>query len=155
MTALPPHEAGASDPGAGPSLAEPAQDPQRPAERAESTADAFGQLRRLLLGDEPQQLAALSRRVHGLKTEVDAAGVSRVLPEAIRLRGAQDNSLAPALLPVVERAIGESVGRNPRVLTDAIFPLLGPVIRRSVAVAFARWIEQTRYALEHAFSLRG
>ncbi len=49
-------------------------------------------------------------------------------------RGA-GRQLVRALAPTVESALGESVRRNPRPIATAIFPVLGPSIRKAIAEA--------------------
>ena len=63
--------------------------------------------------------------------------LAELLPEAIALRAGRDRQLARALAPTVESAIGESVRRNPREIATAIFPVLGPAIRKAIAETLA------------------
>ena len=110
----------------------------------------FAELRELLLGGERQQLDELRRRLDamGLTTEE----LADVLPEAIALRSGRDRQLARALAPTVENAISESVRRNPRELATAIFPVLGPAIRKAIAETLAGLVESINRAIEHSFS---
>jgi len=55
----------------------------------------------------------------------------------------------------VERAISESVRRNPRDLATAIFPVLGPAIRTAIAEAMAGLVQSVNRAVEHSLSPRG
>ncbi|HEX7024466.1 MAG TPA: OmpA family protein, partial [Gemmatimonadales bacterium] len=55
----------------------------------------------------------------------------------------------------VENAIGESVRRNPRQIATAIFPVLGPAIRKAIAEAMAGLVNSINRAVEHSLSLRG
>ena len=127
-----------------------------PNERApweQAEAPDLAELRELILGPERRRLAELERRL-------DAAGLSRenlaeLLPEAIALRTGRDRQLARALAPTVENAIGESVRRNPRPIATAIFPVLGPAIRKAIAEALAGLAASINRALEHSFSPRG
>lgn len=125
-----------------------------PAQSDEDSGE-LGALRKLLLSPEQRQIAELNKRLADLNRSISAQDVSEVLPDAIELRGAEDTRLPPVLQPAVERAIDTSVRNNPRVLTDALFPILGPMIRRTVAVAIEGLFERTRLALEQAFSMRG
>src|SRR4051812_18989382 len=110
-----------------------ATDPEPGDRHLESQGEGLLLLQELVLGKEQRQLAQLVKQVEKLESDTSAAGVSRVLPMAFELRGQHDQSLVPALLPAVERAIEESARANPRVLTDAIFPILGPIVRKSIA----------------------
>jgi OOP family OmpA-OmpF porin len=118
----------------------------------ESTQE-LAELRELLLGPERQRLRDLERRL-------DAAGISgeelaELLPEAIALRTRQDRQLARALAPTVEGAISESVRRNPREIATAIFPVLGPAIRKAIAETLAGLVASINRTIEHSLSPRG
>ena len=126
-------------------------DERAPWEQAE--APDLAELRELILGPE-------RRRLHELERRLDAAGLTReelaeLLPEAIALRTGRDRQLARALAPTVENAIGESVRRNPRPIATAIFPVLGPAIRKAIAEALAGLAASINRALEHSLSPRG
>jgi outer membrane protein OmpA-like peptidoglycan-associated protein len=118
-----------------------------------AAVEDLAELRELILGNERRRLLELERRL-------DAAGVTReeladLLPEAIVLRAGRDRQLARALAPTVENAIGESVRRNPRPIATAIFPVLGPAIRKAIAEALAGLVASINGALEHSISPRG
>jgi OOP family OmpA-OmpF porin len=115
--------------------------------------DDLAELRELILGAERRRLQELERRLAavGLTREE----LAELLPEAIVLRAGQDRQLARALAPTVENAIGESVSRNPRQIATAIFPVLGPAIRKAIADALAGLVASINSALEHSVSPRG
>jgi OOP family OmpA-OmpF porin len=115
-------------------------------------ADDLGRLKELLLGPERQRLADAERRLTaGLRAEQ----IAEHLPEAIAQRSRRDRQLARALAPTIEGAIGESVRRNPREIATAIFPILGPAIRKAIAEAMAGLVRSINAAVEHSFSLKG
>jgi len=128
-----------------------------PADGGARGADARGRdddlasLRRLLVEPEQRQLAALRARLDDPATR--AAEVGAVLPQAL-LRHALDADLARALAPPVERAITTSVQRNPRPLADALFPVMGPAIRKAVTASLATMIDSLNRTLEHSLSWR-
>jgi len=113
----------------------------------------FAELRELLLGGERRQLEELRRRLDSLGITPDQ--LAELLPEAIALRAGRDRQLARALAPTVENAISESVRRNPREIATAIFPVLGPAIRKAIAETMAGLVESINRAVEHSLSLRG
>jgi OOP family OmpA-OmpF porin len=113
----------------------------------------FAELRELLLGGERRQLEELRRRLDSLGLTPDQ--LAELLPEAIALRAGRDRQLARALAPTVETAISESVRRNPREIATAIFPVLGPAIRKAIAETMAGLVESINRAVEHSISLRG
>jgi len=113
----------------------------------------FAELRELLLGEERRKLAALQQQVEAQGK--NAEEIAELLPEAVALRSGRDRQLARALAPTMESAISESVRRNPREIATAIFPVLGPAIRKALAEAMAALVESINRAVEHTFSLRG
>ena len=118
-------------------------------------ASSFEQLRHLILAPEQQDLARLRERVEdpGLRT----GDVSAVLPEAIHLRRQEggEEALGHALLPTVESALRESVRKDPGTLADALFPVMGPAIRRSILQTLRSFFDSFNEAMEHSLSLRG
>jgi OOP family OmpA-OmpF porin len=134
-------------------------DDRAPWEQSSPTAgygdrpDDLAELRELIVGPERRRLEELERRL-------EAAGITReslaeLLPEAIALRSGRDRQLGRALAPTVESAIGESVRRNPRPIATAIFPVLGPAIRKAIAEALGGLVASINRTLEHSLSPRG
>jgi OOP family OmpA-OmpF porin len=116
-------------------------------------ATEFAALRELLVGPERQQLDELADRV-------DAAAVTPhlladQLPEAIALRASRDGQLGRALAPTIETALRESIRRNPREVATAIFPVLGPAIRKAIAETMAGLVRSINSAVEHSFTIQG
>ena len=103
-----------------------------------SDGDVLNELRSLIVGPEQTQLRRLQERVDGLT--LHAEQVSQMLPEAIHLRSRQDHQLTNALLGLVEEALHTSVRKNPRVLLDMLFPLVGPAIHEAIASALRSMI---------------
>lgn len=116
-------------------------------------SEEFAELRELLLGGERRQLDELQRRLDALG--LSAEELAEHLPEAIALRAGRDRQLARALAPTVESALTESVRRNPRQIATAIFPVLGPAIRKAIAEAMAGLVRSINHAMENSFSVRG
>ncbi len=81
--------------------------------------------------------------------------VRRVLPEAVAGSLTDDDRLANALFPTVERSITRSVRKDSRPLVDAIFPILGPMIRRNIAETMRGMVQSLNRAVEYTFSVRG
>ena len=119
-----------------------------PAEEA-----ALEELRQLLVGQERTELSELREAVQGARLEPEEIG--RILPAAVRSREEGDQELTAALTPAIESAIEVSVKRNPAVLVDAIFPVIGPAIRKSIREALAGLTESINTTIEHSFSPQG
>lgn len=125
-----------------------------PANNRPGNHDGLDELRRLLVGPEQQEIVRLQKRLDE-QDELLPADVGRVLPEAVRLRSRQDKKVTEALLPTVEEAIGISVRKNPQTLVDAIFPVIGPAIRRAISEALTGMVQTMNQTLEHSFSAQG
>lgn len=115
--------------------------------------DPLKELRRLLLVPEEEQVVKLQERLDD--PEIHAEDVSRVLPEAVALRSSRDRDLTRALLPSVEEAIVTSARKNPQVLVDALFPVMGPAIRKAISSALAGMLQSFNQTLEQSFSAQG
>ena len=113
--------------------------------------DSFDELRTLLVGPEQRELRDLREYIHDPAAQTRE--VSRVLPDAIALRS-DDEQLTRALAPTVEEAITSSVRRDPRPLADALFPVIGPAIRKAIAHTLAGMVESLNRTVEHSFSWR-
>jgi len=79
---------------------------------------------------------------------------SDMLVQAISTRDPQDDRLAVALRPVVEKALRASVQTDPKFAVDLLFPLIGPAIRRAVAEALRSMVASFGQALAMTFSWR-
>ena len=119
----------------------------------ESTTDELAELRGLLLAPEQIKLNDLQERLDNPARY--AADMSRALPGAVALSSSKDNKLTKALMPSVEAAIGVSVKKNPQRLVDAIFPVMGPAIRKAIASAFSEMVQSLNQTLEYSVSLKG
>lgn len=131
------------------------EDESKPAhpEPSPPKADEFEMMRDLLFGREKSQISELQERLEN--PELRAQDVSRVLPEAVKACAADGDRLARALTPSVETALQESVRRQPSILTNAIFPIIGPAIRKATTDAISRLVQSVNHALEHSLSWRG
>ena len=115
-----------------------ADDAERPSgSGSHDDEKALQELRSLLISEEQHEIVALRERIES--PEQRALDVSAVVAEAIELRRAQggDQKLSAALTPTVEEALRESVRKDSHVLVEALFPVMGPAIRRSVAEVFS------------------
>lgn len=117
-------------------------------------AAELDRLRRLLLAPEQDDLAQVHDRLEDLEQrEVVAEDISRLLPEAVVLRTREDDHLAQALAPMMEDSLRNSVERNPKPLADALFPIFGPAIRRSISEALRAMLEAVNRTIEHSLSV--
>lgn len=115
--------------------------------------DRWQELRALLVDPERERIREIERKLANPALHVE--DVARVLPEAIVRRATSDDRLGAALGPVVGEAIRSSVRRDPQPVVDAIFPVMGPAIRRAISAALGELVQSLNTTLEHTVSLRG
>ena len=113
--------------------------------------DPFDELRSLLVGPEQRELLELHSHLHDSSLQTQA--VASVLPDAFALK-VHDAKLSGAVAPMVEEAITASVRRNPQPLADALFPVIGPAIRKAIQHALATMMESFNRSVEHSLSWR-
>jgi OOP family OmpA-OmpF porin len=116
---------------------------------------ALQELRELLVKPEQQELSALRERIDNPASR--ARDVSSVVAEAIRIRCEEGGSaeISNALGPPVEEALKESVRKDPSHLANALFPVMGPAIRKAVTESIRAMLESFNEALENSLSIRG
>ncbi len=114
----------------------------------------FATLRRLLIGPEQVRLEEIATELKEQR-KITAADMAEHLPEAITLRALQDSQVGLALAPTIDTTLRASIRRNPEEIADAIFPVLGPTIRKAIAEALNGLVRSINTAMEHAITLRG
>ena len=110
------------------------------------------ELRELLLGPERAELDEL--REHIRNRSQRTIDLSEVLPDAILLRAGRDPRLMQALEPLLEKALADSVRKDPRVLAEALFPIIAGAVKRAVAIALQGMIESLNQIVETSVSFR-
>lgn len=128
-------------------------DEYSPTDQVPPDGESMAELRTLLLGPTEAQVAEIYERLTDPLRQIEE--VSRVLPEAVHVRSRQDDEVTKALLPSVEQAINISVKKDPQVLVDAIFPVMGPAIRRAIAAALSSMTQSLNQTLSYSLSPRG
>ncbi|MBX3746527.1 MAG: OmpA family protein [Verrucomicrobiae bacterium] len=111
------------------------------------------ELRGILLQAERGRLAVIERRLADPAAREE--DVSDVLAGAVGRSAVRDGRLAEALRGPVETALRASVRRDPGVLAAAVYPVLGPAIRRAIGEALRRLLESFTHALDHSLSWQG
>lgn len=108
-------------------------------------------LRHLLLGGESQRITNIERK---LRTWPRPEDVARALPDAIKQCDEQGDALNEAIAPTVMKALKVGVQREPEPLVEALFPLLGPMIRRYIQSSLSGMVQSLNQATEHSFNLK-
>ncbi|HEY0179035.1 MAG TPA: hypothetical protein VGC30_05325 [Dokdonella sp.] len=128
-------------------------------ERAAGDAAARGgdlvRLKELLLGPERRALDAAQQRIESL--ERAERELPRRLPGALEAAARGDGAarVAAALAEPVAQALGAAVQRDRHSLIDALFPIIGPLIRKSIAEALRNLVADLNAAVESSFTLHG
>jgi OOP family OmpA-OmpF porin len=110
-------------------------------------------LRKLLVGPEQARIDELAEEVRS--RDLSSRHLAEVLPEAIALSGSRDDQLGRALSPTIDTALRESIRRDPREIATAIFPILGPAIRKAIAEAMSGLVRSINNAVEQSLSIQG
>ena len=117
----------------------------------ESTHDEdLMRLRELVLGLDPDELVTV---VHAFADpQLRTRAMSEVLTEALRRRNEADGSVGLALGPTIEEALRTSIRRDPAPLAEAIYPVIGPSIRKAINAAIMDMVESLNRAVNDQLS---
>jgi len=126
---------------------------QAPPDTSSNDEENMAELRSLLLGPAEKQLAEVHTRLTDPRRQMEE--VSRVLPAAISVRSRQDHDLTDALAPTVAAALHQSIRKDPQPLADAIFPIIGPAIRKAIATALNGMVQSLNQTMAHSLSIQG
>ncbi|MFK8015524.1 MAG: OmpA family protein [Gammaproteobacteria bacterium] len=107
-------------------------------------------LKELLFGHEKKALDALTRRLD--TAESRTADVADVLPGAIDLSVEQGPELSRSLKKPLEDTLTEAIVRDPHKFAVALYPVIGPAIRRAVAEAMKSLIMSINRGIDDAMS---
>ena len=113
------------------------------------------ELRHLILAPEQEALQRLKDRIENPESRTEDVG--GVVAEAIQRRRelGGDDALCDALAPSIETALRDSVRRDPGTLADALFPVMGPAIRRSILETLRSFLDSFNQVLDQSLSWRG
>jgi outer membrane protein OmpA-like peptidoglycan-associated protein len=81
--------------------------------------------------------------------------VSDVVTEAIYDRERRDGSLARTITPMIESSIQQSIDNNKSKFIDYLYPIMGGLVRKSVAVFFDGFVEKLNYLIEYGLTIKG
>lgn len=100
--------------------------------------DDLEALRVILLSAERERGEQLYNRLELVEArisdpEIRVRDTSEILVRAFRLRQDADDEFSTCLRPVVEEQFHLSVRENPDVMAEALFPILGPALRKMIA----------------------
>jgi hypothetical protein len=108
-------------------------------------------IRQLLLADERASLQRAEQRIAEL--ERINSQLAAALPALVR--AAPQGPMTRALANPVASALGSAVRDNRASIVDALFPVIGPIIRKAIAEALRGLMSDLDKVLEYGFSPRG
>jgi len=111
------------------------------------------QLKELLFGAEKEALDSIAERVG--RREVRTVDVADILPEAIHQSHRNDNELVESLSAPVGECLQREFRDDPETYGDALYPVMGPAIRKSIMHALRNFSQQINEAVEHSISPKG
>lgn len=105
------------------------------------SGDQWETLRHLLLSSERATIEALQSDLTALRERIESPeqrthDIGEVLSQATALSQASNDDLSNALRPVLEAQFSVSARENPELMAEALFPILGPAIRKMIASLF-------------------
>jgi OOP family OmpA-OmpF porin len=115
--------------------------------------DDLQKLKKLLFLREMELLRTLERRLDDPVQH--ARETSEIVAEAMLLRAQKDNMLYTALEPLAEKLFKDALRKSPMDFVNALFPIMGPTIRRSIAETFRSMLESFHKTVELVFSWKG
>lgn len=110
-------------------------------------------LRQLLVGPELEKIKELSEHLEN--AEQFSTDISDVLPRAMVKSAEQGGQLSEAMVPTVEEIVRLSIKRDINKFADALFPVIGPAIRKSISETIRQMLQSLNQMLESSFSKQG
>lgn len=111
------------------------------------------ELKNLLFGAEKRALDSIAERVQ--KPETRSVDVADILPEAVRRSHQQGRELVASLRDPVSQCLNESFHEAPQEYADALYPVMGPAIRKSIMHALRGFAQQINETVEQSLSAKG
>ena len=113
----------------------------------------FDRLKDLLLADERAERQAQAQ-AFAEKMAATFADLPQELPELLR-RAQHDERLARALEKPLAQGLERIARTQKSLLISVLFPLIGPIIRRSIAETLSQLMKDMNRAVEHSISPTG
>jgi len=109
-------------------------------------------LKELLFGVEKQELESVAERIGELEKQTSLADT---LPETIEDSYGRGPRLVQALRKPVEECLSTSVRENPEEISNALFPVMGPAIRKAVRESLRAFAQQLNQAIDNSLTPKG
>lgn len=109
-------------------------------------------LRAILLGKDYDDLIAFKKNSEN--SEKYSQSIAEVVSEALTIRSSKDESISTALAPTIQSALTTSITNDPKPIADALYPVMGPAIRKSISEALNQMLSTFNQLLEESFSAK-
>jgi OOP family OmpA-OmpF porin len=109
------------------------------------------ELRRLLLVEDYQKLKTLLAWLE--QHQQDPKKLAQVLPQALEELSQNSSRLTHILAPQIEKSLHSSVNKNPQPLIDSLFPIIGPMIRKSISETLSDMLKSINQLVDQSFSI--
>lgn len=113
----------------------------------------FDKLKDLLFGAEKRSLDSISARVE--RPETRAADVADILPESIYQSHKKGADLVESLAEPVGECLQKAFHDDPETYGNALYPVIGPAIRKSISHALRAFSQQINQAVEQSLTPKG
>jgi hypothetical protein len=110
----------------------------------------LNELRKMIIGLDTEDLKRLSLLIND--PEAFSEEISDLLPNSIKIMLEKGKVSYNELVPVIETALKDSIEQNPHTLSDILFPVMLPAIRKAVADDIRNMINSLNTTLENGFS---
>jgi len=110
----------------------------------------LNELRRMIVGLDTEDLQRLANLVND--PDSFSKEISHLLPNSIKLLIDQGKVSYTDLIPMIEAALKDSIQKDPHTLSEILFPVMLPAIRKAVADDIRNMINSLNTTLEHGFS---
>ena len=107
-------------------------------------------LQNLLLGPEYKDL--LQQKSIQEDPALLAKHLSSVITQALKIREERDESIQKFFLPILEKSLSESVLADPKPITEALYPVIGPAMRKTLNVSMTQMVNNMNELLENSLS---
>ena len=111
------------------------------------------ELRRLLVGPNIEKLEQLAEKLDS--PEKLSHEIGGILPQAMKISAQQGDRLSEAMIPTVEEIVRLSIKRDINKFANALFPVIGPAIRKSISETFRQMMQSLNQVLEYGLSWQG
>jgi hypothetical protein len=113
----------------------------------------LAELRRLLLTPEQEQISQIQTQLNDHRGRVN--DLSRLLPDAIRVRNERDEALTAALRHNIGPALKQAIRHDPSAVIEAVTPVIGPAIRQAITKAFNEFFQSVDETMKYSLTVQG